>query len=116
LSNLLSNAIKYSPSGSTVHFSLAADADMAQITVRDEGIGIPIQDQNSLFGTFFRASNVGMISGSGLGLAIVKKATDLHRGSITFTSEANRGTSFNVTIPARYESQTNDPYSNELRK
>jgi signal transduction histidine kinase len=99
LSNLLSNAIKYSPQGGTVHFELICEQDKAVFQIRDEGIGIPVADQEQLFISFHRASNVGTISGTGLGLAIVKKSVDLHGGKIAVMSEVNAGTTFTVTIP-----------------
>ncbi len=99
LSNLLSNAIKYSPQGGTVHFDLVCEQDKAVFQIKDQGIGIPVADQDKLFNSFHRASNVGTISGTGLGLAIVKKSVDLHGGKITVQSEVGASTTFTVTIP-----------------
>ncbi len=67
--------------------------------MQDQGIGIPAAEQQQLFNSFHRASNVGTISGTGLGLAIVKKAVDLHQGEITVKSEVGVGTTFIVTLP-----------------
>lgn len=97
--NLLSNAIKYSPQGSTVFFTLSCEESLLCFQVRDEGIGISQEDQQSLFEPFNRASNVGDIPGTGLGLAIVKKAVELHGGQIEVDSEIGRGTAFTVTLP-----------------
>lgn len=100
--NLLSNAIKYSSEGSTIRFTLRCEDDNSQVAifqVTDQGIGIPLEDQNHLFSTFYRCSNVGNISGTGLGLAIVKKSVEAHGGEISFASEVNVGTTFNVVIP-----------------
>lgn len=99
LSNLLSNAVKYSPAGSSVHFDLICDDDRAIFQIKDEGIGIPKQEQSQLFEAFHRASNVGKIVGNGLGLCIVKQCVDLHGGKIEFTSEVGMGTKFTVTLP-----------------
>lgn len=98
-SNLLSNAIKYSPQGSTISFSLDCQQGSAVFQIQDRGIGIPIADQDKLFDSFHRASNVGTISGTGLGLAIVKKAVDLHGGNITVNSEVGVGTTITVSLP-----------------
>lgn len=98
LGNLLSNAIKYSPIGSTIRFTLACEDETAIFQIQDQGIGIPQEDQQHLFESFYRASNVSNIAGTGLGLAIVKKAVDLHGGEITFDSEVGVGTTFTVTI------------------
>lgn len=66
----------------------------------DQGIGIPEGDQAKMFQPFRRASNVGDTIGSGLGLSIIKQAVGLHKGTITFTSKLNEGTTFIVSIPA----------------
>ena len=99
LENLLSNAIKYSPNGSTVEFTLSRHQNQAVFQIRDQGIGIPTEDQQRLFETFHRASNVGTIAGTGLGLAIVKKCVDIHQGQIAMDSEIGVGTTFTVTLP-----------------
>jgi PAS domain S-box-containing protein len=99
LTNLLSNAIKYSPDGGTVHLTLACQAGRVTFQVRDDGIGIPDEDQARLFETFHRARNIGNIPGTGLGLAIVKKSVDLHGGTIEVASQVGQGTTFTVTLP-----------------
>jgi signal transduction histidine kinase len=99
LSNLLSNAIKYSLQGSTVQLELVCREGEAIFRVRDEGIGIPPEDQARLFESFHRAGNVGNIPGTGLGLTIVKKSVDLQGGTITVDSRVGGGTTFVVTIP-----------------
>jgi signal transduction histidine kinase len=101
--NLLSNALKYSDPGTTIHFSLSCETDRVIVTVRDEGIGVPPQDQERLFEPFHRGTNVGTISGNGLGLAIVKQSLDLHQGTITIQSALNQGTTVTVTLPRRVE-------------
>jgi signal transduction histidine kinase len=101
IGNLLSNAIKYSPQGSQVKFDLACDQDQAILRIQDEGIGIPVKDQQHLFKSFHRGSNVGTISGTGLGLAIVKSSVDLHGGQIAVESEVGVGTTFTVTLPLK---------------
>ncbi len=97
--NLLSNAVKYSPDGGWLSFAVAESGDQLVITLADQGIGIPEQDQASLFKSFYRASNVGPIVGTGLGLSIVKEAVDCHRGSIELASEVGRGSRFTVRLP-----------------
>jgi PAS domain S-box-containing protein len=99
LSNLLSNAIKYSPHGGNIDFELSCQAGEAIFQIKDTGIGVPVEDQQHLFESFHRASNVGTISGTGLGLAIVKKSVDLHHGTITLTSKVGVGTVFTVSLP-----------------
>jgi signal transduction histidine kinase len=99
LSNLLSNAIKYSPDRSKVQLILTCDATTVTFQVKDEGIGISVEDQNQLFDPFYRGQNSTQIAGTGLGLAVVKKCVDLHQGEITIESQLGVGTTFKVTLP-----------------
>jgi PAS domain S-box-containing protein len=101
LSNLLSNAIKYSPQGGTVRLTLAFQLDTVSLCVRDEGIGIPLEDRQQLFEPFHRGKNVRTIPGTGLGLVVVKKCVDLHQGTISITSDVGVGTTCSVTLPLR---------------
>ncbi len=97
--NLASNAIKYSDEGKKITFTTKIEAEKLQITIVDQGIGIPKEDQKYLFTRFFRAHNVENIKGTGLGLNIVKKYVDLMNGSIDYKSELSKGTAFTVMIP-----------------
>jgi signal transduction histidine kinase len=99
LGNLLSNAIKYSHPDSIVYFELRFQHQTVIFKVKDEGIGIPLEDQKQLFQPFRRANNVGSIPGTGLGLAIVKKCLEAHGGEITVNSEVGVSTTFTVTLP-----------------
>lgn len=105
LTNLISNAVRYSTSGGSVTVVLqCSGSDTVDIRVRDTGIGIPADEQNRVFDTFFRGSNSRHADGTGLGLSIVKRFIALHRGSISFDSEVGRGTEFRVRLP---DSQSN---------
>jgi PAS domain S-box-containing protein len=108
LINLLSNAIKYSPQGGQIKFELFCYQREAIFTIEDQGIGIPLQDQERLFESFHRGANVGNISGTGLGLCLVKKYVDLHKGKIAVKSEVGMGTTFTVTLPLVAEGEIND--------
>ncbi len=99
ITNLLSNAIKYSPENSTITMTSMIDKQVINISVSDQGIGIPEDDKPHIFSRFFRAQNAGNIQGTGLGLNIVKKYLDLLNGNIVFVSEQNKGTTFTVFIP-----------------
>ncbi len=102
LTNLLNNAIKFSPPGSTVTLRSWETDDELRVEVSDEGIGIPPEDQASIFEDFFRARNVGDVGGSGLGLSIAKKIVDAHQGRILLESpyeEGKSGTKFTVVLP-----------------
>jgi signal transduction histidine kinase len=108
LTNLLSNAMKYSPAGEQIELELACAPEAIQFRVRDRGIGIPREDQEKLFQSFHRASNVRTIPGSGLGLSIVKQCVDLHSGTITVESEPGKGTLFTVTLPLNRQTTHED--------
>jgi signal transduction histidine kinase len=97
--NLSSNAIKYSSENKPIYISTSVSPSSLSIKIKDEGIGIPEKDQKHLFGRFFRAGNVTNIQGTGLGLNIVKKYLEVLGGRINFTSEMNKGTTFNIEIP-----------------
>ena len=97
--NLLSNAIKYTPEGGRVWMKLTGEPSQVIFHIRDEGIGIPNNDQEHLFQPFRRGSNVGSIGGTGLGLYIVKTAIELHGGTIDLASQIDRGTCFTVWLP-----------------
>ncbi len=99
LTNLLSNACKYSPEGRFVKCRAAVTSDQIVLTVADNGIGIPLEDQPRLFDFFFRAGNVGGIPGTGLGLLVVQRCVTAHGGRIEFTSTPGQGTCFTVTLP-----------------
>jgi PAS domain S-box-containing protein len=101
LINLMGNATKYSPVGKPVRLDVTRQTNPPNIvfTISDEGMGIPPTDQARLFQPFHRAENVSGIEGTGLGLAIVKQSVEEHAGTITFTSELGKGTTFVVTLP-----------------
>ncbi|MBW4636086.1 MAG: response regulator [Iphinoe sp. HA4291-MV1] len=101
LVNLLSNAIKYSPDGGNIEVHLKGNDSHIIFDVKDEGIGIPIEDQEHLFQSFSRGSNVGEIPGTGLGLAIVKACVELHGGEITVESQQGQGTKVTLSLPKR---------------
>ncbi len=100
LFNLLSNAIKYSEANKRIDFFIDLTEQGLAITIADQGIGIPEEEQQHLFTPFFRAHNVENIQGTGLGLNIVRRYIDLMQGQITFQSQLGKGTTFYVTIPA----------------
>ncbi|MBH8571468.1 HAMP domain-containing histidine kinase [Nostocaceae cyanobacterium CENA369] len=103
LTNLLSNAIKYSAPDSTIQVRLQCKSETVIFQVQDEGIGIAPADQERLFESFYRASNVGKIPGTGLGLTIVKQAVERYGGTIALKSKINVGTTFTVTLPISSE-------------
>jgi signal transduction histidine kinase len=93
VSNLLANAVKFSPEGGTVTLIAQDEPEALLLEVRDEGIGIPAQDQEHVFEDFFRGSNVEDVGGTGLGLSIAKKIVDAHGGQISIESPYAAGAS-----------------------
>ena len=93
LSNLIENAIKYNRPEGWVHVSLNADHQNFFVTVEDNGIGIPEEDQDHIFERFYRVdkSHSREIGGTGLGLAIARNAVILHRGAIRVHSAEGKG-------------------------
>ena len=79
-------------------------SDLSGLTSRifsfsDDGIGIPLNDQQILYEPFHRGNNVGEINGTGLGMSIIKRSVEMHNGVIDFKSTENEGTIFTITIP-----------------
>ena len=97
--NLLSNASKYSANSKFIQIETQVNDNEIIISIQDEGIGIPLEDQKKLFSEFYRASNAKNIHGTGLGLVIVKNYIALLQGTITFKSKMNKGSVFTITLP-----------------
>jgi PAS domain S-box-containing protein len=99
LFNLISNASKYSDENKSITVECFVDKKSVGFAIRDEGIGIPLEDQKHMFDRFFRASNAGNVQGTGLGLNIVRRYVELLAGTISFSSESGKGSVFTVIIP-----------------
>lgn len=103
LENLLDNAIRYIKDKGGVEISLAQKNKEVYFKIRDNGVGIPNEDQKYIFQKFFRASNVLKYEtqGSGLGLYIVKSIIERSGGTIGFESQEGKGTCFWFTLPIK---------------
>lgn len=100
MNNLIENAIKYSEgSEKEPELFLLFSDNHFELCVKDYGMGIPEKEQEKLFDTFFRASNVGNIQGTGLGLSIVNEFVKIHGGDIKVDSVVGEGTTFIITFP-----------------
>jgi PAS domain S-box-containing protein len=97
--NLISNAIKYSNENTNIDIKLSRDANSLTIEIKDQGIGIPLEDQAHIFERFYRANNSGNMQGTGLGLNIVKKYVEILKGDIQFKSVPEKGTKFTLKFP-----------------
>jgi signal transduction histidine kinase/AraC-like DNA-binding protein len=103
--NLLSNALKFTPSGGSVHLTLAPHQEgdgWVEICVEDTGRGIPEEELSKVFLRFYQArgSIESSGEGSGIGLALVKEFVELHGGSVSVTSAVGKGSRFLVSLPA----------------
>jgi PAS domain S-box-containing protein len=101
LYNLLSNAVKFTPEGGTVWVESTHDNRFLHVSVCDTGIGIPENEQSSIFDKFYQVEDAkrGGREGTGLGLAITKHLVELHGGSISVESRPGQGSRFNLTFP-----------------
>ena len=110
LASLLSNAVKFTPAGGhvwadarTVPAAAQPHQPLAQVTIRDTGIGIPEADQERVFEQFFQASNAvtQAIQGPGIGLSIARTIILNHHGTIDIKSQEGKGTTVTVRLPLR---------------
>lgn len=101
LNNFLSNAIKYSPKGGNIEVSCKELKGMAQISVKDEGVGIKPEDQGKLFDRYYRIETVHTptISGFGLGLYLSAEIIQRHSGKVWVESKIGMGSTFYFSIP-----------------
>src|SRR6266404_2618721 len=93
--NLVLNAVEAMPTGGQLRMMLSRRGEMAEITVGDTGRGIPLENRQKIFQLFFTTRP----GGSGIGLASTFRIVQLHNGSIDFTSEVGRGTTFRIELP-----------------
>lgn len=101
IENLLSNAIKYSPHGSEIFIGVQVVDSGAEILVRDEGPGIPIDKQDQLFQKFSQIGTkpTGGEVSIGLGLSIVKQLAEMMNGHVRYESTPGKGSAFYVILP-----------------
>lgn len=93
--NLVLNAVDAMPTGGQLQLTLSRRGETAEIMVRDTGKGIPVENRQKVFQLFFTTRP----GGSGIGLASTFRIVQLHNGSIDFTSEVGRGTTFRIELP-----------------
>lgn len=101
LSNLLDNAIKYSPANTTIQVITQEVGESVEITIEDQGIGIPESEMQNLFSRFYRVKNdtTFKVKGTGLGLYLSKYFIEAHRGTIKVQAAPVQGTRFIIRLP-----------------
>jgi signal transduction histidine kinase len=102
LGNLLENAVKYSPEGTDIFVEVREDGDRVITSIRDQGIGIPMDEIGQVFERFHRGRQVSSTNygGLGLGLYISKEIVERHGGTIWVESREGQGTTFYFALPA----------------
>jgi len=101
--NLISNAIKYTNDGGKIELSCKKMDHMVEFAIKDNGVGIPKDQQKRVFEKFFRADNIIRMQteGTGLGLYITKSIIESSGGKIRFESQEGKGTTFYFTLPIK---------------
>jgi signal transduction histidine kinase len=99
--NLLGNAIKFSPEGGQITVAVEDEGPVARVSVSDQGIGIPKDQQERIFERFYQVDGSARrrFGGTGLGLAIAKRIVEAHGGEIWAESESGEGSTFFFTVP-----------------
>lgn len=99
--NLISNSIKFSPHNSNVYVNVWKNNSEIIISIKDEGIGIPKDEQRQIFNRFVKSTknNKSEYCGSGIGLDLVRYLTEAHDGMINLISEENKGCEFTIKLP-----------------
>ena len=106
ISNIIENAINYSPDKTRVAITLKNNDGLAEISVSDQGIGIPEKDLERIFERFYRvdAARSRLTGGTGLGLSIVKHIATNHGGDVSLWSVEGAGSTFTLRLPLMSDS------------
>ncbi len=100
LGNLLSNAVKYTPEGGTINVSIGREGNLASISVKDNGIGIPLNKREHIFTRFDRlGAEESEVPGSGIGLNYAKSLALLHKGDLSYEPNPEGGSIFTFSLP-----------------
>jgi two-component system, OmpR family, sensor histidine kinase VicK len=105
INNLISNAIKYTPENGRINILISDEGEQVNITIEDNGIGIPEKYHPVLFDRFTPARRPGLRGepSVGLGMSIIKRIVEMHQGRIWFESTVGQGTDFHIAIPKQQD-------------
>jgi PAS domain S-box-containing protein len=114
LMNLLGNAVKFTPNGGRIEVAARADGAKIRVEVRDNGPGIPVEEQRRIFEAFYRLRESGKkTEGTGLGLAITQRLIELHGGELSLQSDVGQGSCFYFSLPAARSAEESSPRKTE---
>jgi len=101
--NYADNAIYYSKEGTAIEVALVVEGNRCRFTVKDKGIGVPVDETAQLFTKFYRATNARRQrpDGTGVGLFLAKKVINAHGGDVIFESEEGKGSTFGFSLPIK---------------
>lgn len=94
--NLIENGVKFSPIEKSVYILIKNDETGIEIQIKDNGIGITVEESEKIFDPFYRSPDAMVYEGFGIGLSLVQKIIKMHDGEMHMQSELNKGTSFNI--------------------
>ncbi|MDX6253530.1 MAG: two-component system, OmpR family, sensor histidine kinase SenX3 [Kribbellaceae bacterium] len=118
IGNLVENAVNYSPDGTRVAVAAHPIGDLVEITVSDQGVGIPSSDLERIFERFYRVDRARSreTGGTGLGLSIVKHIASIHGGDVRVWSVEGQGSTFTVRLPLRLDPATGEPTGSSIQE
>lgn len=115
LTNLISNAHRFTPKRGHIRVSLSEAEEYLELTVNDDGAGIPLEQQDRIFEKFYVVADGRGLAGVGLGLYITRQLVELHGGRIWVESTLGKGSTFHVTIPKERKASHSEAESVEVR-
>jgi two-component system sensor histidine kinase SenX3 len=118
IGNLVENAVNYSPDRTKVVVSVRVEGELAEVSVTDQGVGIPDQDLNRIFERFYRVdpARSRITGGTGLGLAIVKHIAATHGGDVSVWSVEGAGSTFTLRLPVAVQAQAPELHPNPAQQ
>ncbi|HET7216054.1 MAG TPA: ATP-binding protein [Terriglobia bacterium] len=103
---VIDNALKYSPPASAIRIRLSPGENGIILSIRDEGPGIPAEDQARVFDKFFRGTNTrSKLAGTGMGLAVARQIVRAHEGDIQLAASGEKGSEFIISLPVAVEAK-----------